>query len=405
MANDKTLDKLVEIKKGKEGYGLLVESDGFISSSITEGNKQLVEDINDSISKGEWNIPNPFILDVVLQKYDIENANGRIYPESILKREVEKYQRTIAEHMALGECYTPDAMCLTSKGWISIIDVKEGDEIVTLNTTANQIEFQKVTYKTENNWDGELVHIRSNEIDDIVTPNHGFPIYNSDGNFEKFVTASDILNNNSFDDYYIPAIEDLNVESISTIIKPTSGRISLNKTSISLYTEYYNGSVYCVEVPNHTWYVKQNEHCHWTKNCNHPSDSQIDLGRISHNIVECHWEGHTLVGKISFNLTEGFRKHGICSSFGDTCANLILNGYKIGVSSRGVGSVSHKFGKTIVGDDFELICFDIVATPSTPGAYIGGKEELSQYVENKSYNTGKTMVNEKVNKLLSILND
>ena len=57
----------------------------------------------------------------------------------------------------------------------------------------------------------------------------------------------------------------------------------------------------------------------------------------------------------------------------------------MGVSSRGVGSVEQKLGQTIVGDDFELICWDIVSDPSTPGAFItmNGEEELQQYVESK----------------------
>ena len=166
----------------------------------------------------------------------------------------------------------------------------------------------------------------------------------------------------------------------------------------------YNGKVMCIEVPNHTFYVMSNGKCHWSKNCNHPAESTIDLGRISHNIIECHWEGNTLVGKIEFNLTEGFRKYGICSSLGDTCANLILNGYKIGVSSRGIGSVKTVLGKTIVCDDFELLCWDIVATPSTPGSYIGHKENLQQYVESDESKKGKSKLNEKIERLKSILN-
>lgn len=137
--------------------------------------------------------------------------------------------------------------------------------------------------------------------------------------------------------------------------------------------------------------------------CNHPSESTIDLGRVSHNIIELHWEGRTLVGQMELNLTHGFVKHGICSSYGDTIANLLLNGYKIGVSSRGVGSVEQKLGQYIVGDDFELICFDIVCDPSTPLAYISGeKEELQQYIESKE-NKKNNIINEKINKINDIL--
>lgn len=136
--------------------------------------------------------------------------------------------------------------------------------------------------------------------------------------------------------------------------------------------------------------------------CNHPSDSTIDLGRISHNIIELHWEGNTVVGKLELNISEGFRRNGICSTFGDTIANLLLNGYKIGVSSRAVGSVEQKLGVLMVGDDLELICWDVVSDPSTPGAWMGQKEELQQYVETKT--NKNSIINEKINKIRNVLN-
>lgn len=136
--------------------------------------------------------------------------------------------------------------------------------------------------------------------------------------------------------------------------------------------------------------------------CNHPQDSAIDLGRISHNIIELHWEGCTLVGKLELNVTQGFVKQGICSSLGDTVANLLLNGYKIGVSSRGLGSVEQKMGVCVVGDDFEIICWDVVADPSTPLAYIeSSHEKLAPYIESKQ--STKSVVNEKINKIKNIL--
>ena len=136
---------------------------------------------------------------------------------------------------------------------------------------------------------------------------------------------------------------------------------------------------------------------------NHPSESTIDLGRISHNIIELHWEGHTLVGKMELNLSRGFVNEGIVSTMGDMAANLLLNGYKIGVSSRGVGSVENKLGTYIVGPDFELICWDVVSDPSTPGAYIGRKENLEQYIENNESEKEKPKLNEKLLRIQSIL--
>lgn len=135
---------------------------------------------------------------------------------------------------------------------------------------------------------------------------------------------------------------------------------------------------------------------------NHPDSSTIDLGRISHNIIEMHWNGKTVVGKLELNLTPGYIKYGICSSLGDTAANLLLNGYKIGISSRAIGSVEQKFGVLMVGEDLEIIGFDLVADPSTPGAYLADSEEsLQQYFESKdkSINT----LNEKIDKIEKLL--
>ena len=97
---------LVEIKKGQTGTGLLIEHDGYISSEIGN-NKKLFEDINMKREAGELYCPEHFVVSAVFQKYGIENANGRIYPENVLRREVERYMKMVRERMALGECYRP----------------------------------------------------------------------------------------------------------------------------------------------------------------------------------------------------------------------------------------------------------------------------------------------------------
>jgi hypothetical protein len=103
---------------------------------------------------------------------------------------------------------------------------------------------------------------------------------------------------------------------------------------------------------------------------NHPTSSLIDLDRVSHSVLETWWESNTLVGKIKIYTSPGWKKMGIISCKGDQTANLLLNGATLGISSRGVGSLKNSKGQNIVQDDFELVCFDIVSSPSTPGAYI-----------------------------------
>lgn len=226
--------ELIEIKKNNTGHGLLIENDGYMY--IKNPQK-----ITEALDNGEWHVPHPFIVDAVFQKFGVKNANERIYPEGVLKRQVELYQAKINDSRAIGEL-------------------------------------------------------------------------------------------------------------------------------------------------------------------NHPAESTIDLDRIAINITELHWEGRTLVGKCMINTSYGFRKYGIVSTRGDQMANLLLNGIKIGVSSRGVGSVEQKLGQYIVGDDFELICWDVVSDPSTPGAYIGKPEELQQYVETDETKTEKPALNEKIDKIKAILN-
>ena len=103
---------------------------------------------------------------------------------------------------------------------------------------------------------------------------------------------------------------------------------------------------------------------------NHPTSSLIDLDRVSHSILETWWEGNTLVGKIKIYTSPGWKKMGIISCKGDQAANLLMNGATLGISSRGVGSLKNDKGANIVQEDFELVCFDLVSSPSTPGAYV-----------------------------------
>lgn len=120
---------------------------------------------------------------------------------------------------------------------------------------------------------------------------------------------------------------------------------------------------------------------------NHPSSSLIDLDRVSHTILETWWDGKTLMGKIKLLLSPGFKKMGIVSCKGDQAAMLLLNGVTLGISSRGVGSLKQVKGQNIVQDDFELVCFDLVSSPSTPGAYVfqdmSDKDKFNETVEEK----------------------
>lgn len=57
--------------------------------------------VKESLGDGGWHVPHPFVVDCVFQKYGVKNANGRVYPEAVLRREVERYQKLIDAHQAL----------------------------------------------------------------------------------------------------------------------------------------------------------------------------------------------------------------------------------------------------------------------------------------------------------------
>jgi hypothetical protein len=120
---------------------------------------------------------------------------------------------------------------------------------------------------------------------------------------------------------------------------------------------------------------------------NHPSSSLIDLDRVSHSILETWWDGKILMGKIKLFTSPGWKKMGIVSTKGDQAAMLIMNGATLGISSRGVGSLKNIKGQNIVQEDFELVCFDLVSSPSTPGAYVFSdlkdREQYQEAIEEK----------------------
>ena len=120
---------------------------------------------------------------------------------------------------------------------------------------------------------------------------------------------------------------------------------------------------------------------------NHPESSIIDADRVSHMISEIWWNGRTLMGKMELDTTPGYLKSGIISSVGDKVLNMIRKGWTVGISSRGVGSLKIENGKNVVQDDFELICWDIVTSPSTPGSWISTSEkDLTPFMESTKEN-------------------
>lgn len=103
----------------------------------------------------------------------------------------------------------------------------------------------------------------------------------------------------------------------------------------------------------------------------HPDSAVVSLANVSHRVIDMWWQGTDLYGKVLVaEETEA----------GKTLKGLLKAGFTLGISSRGVGSVKSQSGKDIVQEDFELIAFDFVSSPSTPGAYLfkEGKEVFTR---------------------------
>ena len=92
----------------------------------------------------------------------------------------------------------------------------------------------------------------------------------------------------------------------------------------------------------------------------HPEDSVINLKNASHLVTSVWWDNKNVMGKVKVLDTPS----------GQVLKSLVESGVKLGISSRGMGSVHESAGQTIVEDDFQLICFDFVSEPSTPNAFM-----------------------------------
>lgn len=129
---------------------------------------------------------------------------------------------------------------------------------------------------------------------------------------------------------------------------------------------YYSKELWEREIDKYMESVKENRA---VGELDHPESSVINLKNVSHNIIDIRWEGDKVVGKIEILPTPS----------GNILKALIQSRITVGVSSRGMGSLQEMSnGMLEVQDDFELLCWDFVSTPSNPGSYMSiikeGKE-------------------------------
>ena len=111
------------------------------------------------------------------------------------------------------------------------------------------------------------------------------------------------------------------------------------------------------EIINYQKFIKENRAL---GECDHPDTSVVELKNASHIVREARMEGDTVYGSVELLDTPS----------GKILQSLIESGVTLGISSRGVGSTKQQNGNLVVQEDFQLICFDIVSEPSTPGAFM-----------------------------------
>ena len=118
----------------------------------------------------------------------------------------------------------------------------------------------------------------------------------------------------------------------------------------------------------------------------HPESSVVNLNNVSHNVLEMGWNGNDLVGKVEVLSTPS----------GNILKELFKSGIKLGISSRGMGSVKEVMregGNTLeVQPDFELVAFDFVSNPSTHGAFLSPVNESVNKVVTQKYSNVENII-------------
>ena len=165
---------------------------------------------------------------------------------------------------------------------------------------------------------------------------------------------------------YIPF--EISPQQINEAMKENNGKLVVKGVLQRAEAKNQNGRVYPREIlvreskKYDENFVKQKRAL---GELDHPDSSVVNLQNVSHNVTEMHFEGDNLVGTCEILTTPS----------GNILRELFKNGIKLGISSRGLGSVEmvqEANGDTVskVGDDFELIAFDFVSNPSTHGAFL-----------------------------------
>ena len=187
-------------------------------------------------------------------------------------------------------------------------------------------------------------------------------------------------------------------EQVNESLKTNEGRLVVRGVLQRAEVKNQNGRIYPrkILVREATKYLKSFiKEQRALGELDHPDTSVVNLQNASHNVTEMHWEGDNLIGTVEVLGTPS----------GNILTELFKAGIKLGISSRGLGSVetlSEEDGEE-VQDDFELIAFDFVSNPSTHGAFMHPMNESVKYSNEGIREDGS--VCDKWCKVESIIND
>ena len=149
-------------------------------------------------------------------------------------------------------------------------------------------------------------------------------------------------------------------------IQVTNGAMILTGVMQVANVKNGNGRIYPLEVLKREMqnYMKLVREKRALGELDHPEDSVINLKNSSHMVTDIWFDENKVMGKIKILQTPS----------GDIARSLVDSGVQLGISSRGLGSVKETTEGTVVEHDFQLICFDLVSEPSSPGAFMHLRE-------------------------------
>ena len=166
------------------------------------------------------------------------------------------------------------------------------------------------------------------------------------------------------------------IESVDILTEEKDGKKTLYIQGPFLQAEVVNRNKRCYPINTMMNEVKRYNEAFVSKGralgeLGHPDGPQINLDRVSHKIVALTQEGNNFIGKAQI----------LSTPMGKIAESLLADGVKLGVSSRGMGSIVNREGVSYVGEDFMLAtAADIVADPSAPDAFVDGVMEGKEWV-------------------------